>query len=318
VFVPNFVSSAAGVALLAAAAFLRESGKHAVERRALARLPVGPDGIIPGAQPIDLPSRDPRGPVAVLIHGFGDTPQTLSYLAGRLHERGWAVRVPLLPGHGRTLSGWARTRATDWLVAARAELNAVRAAHDMVALIGLSMGGAIATVLASEVNATTTAPTLAPVIALVLISPYLGMPASLRVMADLFWVATPVLPYISGGGGHSILDPVERERSLAYGVVTPRLIHELATIMRRAWATLPEIKIPTLIVQSHLDNRVAPSVATAALARLTAADKRLVWNDRGAHVITVDRGRDEVATTVGDWIDAHLPAGARSRMACPA
>jgi esterase/lipase len=134
-------------------------------------------------------------------------------------------------------------------------------------------------------------------------------------MADSFWVATPVLPYISGGGGHSILDPVERERSLAYGVVTPRLIHELATIMRRAWAALPGIKIPTLIVQSHFDNRVAPSVATAALSRLTVADKRLVWNDRGAHVITVDRGRDEVAATVGDWIGAHLPEGARSRMA---
>ncbi len=303
---------------------VRQWAKHRYEQRSLARHPVGLDGVIPGAEAFTLLAPASGAPAALLLHGFGDTPQTLRYLASSLHERGWTVRVPLLPGHGRTLPEFAGTRGADWLSAARSELAALRSAHETVALVGLSLGGALATILAGEDGAESASgvqivpPTIrrpAPIVALALVSPYLAMPTSLRILADLHWAVTPVVPYWAASGQHSILDPAERSRSLGYGATTPRAVYELSILARQAWAALPAVRIPTMIVQSHHDNRIAPSVAETAFARLTVSDKRLAWIDSGAHVITVDLGHEQVADSVGDWLDTHAFRATPSRVA---
>jgi carboxylesterase len=303
---------AAAVVAIAAGLFLRALTARRYARARSPRLEVGPDGIIVGAGAIDLPGAPgTRRPAALLLHGFGDTPQTLAHLAAHLHDRGWAVRVPLLPGHGRTLREWARTRAADWLSAAREELAALRRQHDAVALVGLSMGGALATVLAArEPSPGASGPERdghsARIVALALVAPYLAMAWWIRALAGLHHVIAPIVPYATGGDRPSILDPDARSRNLAYGVTTPRLVNELAHVVRAARAALPSVGVPALLVQSRHDNRIPPAVAEWAFARLGSADKRLVWIDRGGHVITVDRGREEVAACVGDWLDGHL------------
>src|SRR6476660_8668646 len=105
-------------------------------------------GIIRGAETINMQEGNSRG--ILLLHGFGDTPQTLGLLANELHSAGYDVRAPLLPGHGRTFESFAASRYYDWLSFARNELQVMRASHESVTLVGLSMGGAIAAILASE------------------------------------------------------------------------------------------------------------------------------------------------------------------------
>ena len=323
--VPVLPWAAAFAAIAAGLFLLRLLTSRRYARGRPARLKLGADGIIVGAGPIglsssDTPSDTPSGapgtrqPAALLLHGFGDTPQTLAHLATYLNDRGWTVRVPLLPGHGRTLSEWARTRAADWLDAARAELAALRRQHDAVALVGLSMGGALASVLAAEESARDAASATrdgqtARIVALVLIAPYLAMAWWMRTLAALHHVIAPVMPYAYAGGGPSILDPAEREQNLAYGVTTPRLVNDLAHVVRAARAALPHVTIPTLLVQSRFDNRVRPATAEWALATLGSADKRLVWIDRGGHIITVDHGHEEVASCVHNWLAGQMTAG---------
>jgi carboxylesterase len=233
-----------------------------------------------------------RGAI-LAIHGFGDTPQTVQYLAEALAARGWLVRAPLLPGHGRTIEEFARSGATDWIGAARAEYAALRARHEHTVLLGVSMGGALATIVAGE------SPDLP---ALVLIAPYLAMPWWLSLLA----VSAPVLGigvrYMAGGGGRSIRDPAEAARNLAYGVVTPRLVGALRHVVKMARAAAPNVRAPTLMIQSHHDNRIAPKAATAAFGLLGSEDKKLVWVDTGAHIITVDFGRNDVIANVADWL----------------
>jgi len=306
---------AAAVVAIAAGLLLRALTARRYARARSARLPRGPNGIIMGAGAIDLPGTPgTRPPAALLLHGFGDTPQTLAHLATHLHDRGWAVRVPLLPGHGRTLREWARTRAADWLSAASEELATLRRQHDAVALVGLSMGGALATVLAAREPPPASGPErdapAARIVALALVAPYLAMAWWMRALARLHSVIAPIVPYAKGGDRPSILDPDERERNLAYGVATPRLVHELAHVVRDARAALPSVRMPALLVQSRHDNRIPPAVAEWAFANLGSTDKRLEWIDHGGHVITVDHGREEVVACVGDWLDGHLPARA--------
>ncbi len=312
------------VAALGAAVGARAAAKRAFEARLQARLPVGENGVIPGAEAIDLPSGQAGSPAALLLHGFGDTPQTLGYLAASLHQRGWSVRVPLLPGHGRTMRAWAQTRADDWLGCARRELEALRQTHTVVALVGLSMGAALAAVLAAETPVAgssddeDTSGGEARACCLALLAPYFAVPGWIRLIAAGHPVVGALMPYFSARGSFSILDPVERARSLAYGAATPRLIHELGKIARAAWTALPKISLPTLLVQSHADNRTTPMVANRAMQRIGAAEKRLVWIDDGAHVITVDLGHTAVSACVGEWLDEHLPSRARARTARPA
>jgi carboxylesterase len=274
----------------------RVTARARIERRTAARLPVGADGIIRGAAPIDL--RDgARGVGVLLLHGFADTPQTFGYLAPALHARGWSVHAPLLPGHGRTLEAFAMSGEAQWLDAAREALRDMCARHERVALVGLSMGGELAAVLAAETPALR---------ALVLLAPYLELSPVVRAVSGMPRAAALVAPYLSRGSMRSIHDPEERGRALGYGATPPHALAELGALVARAREALPRITAPTLYVQSRGDNRLAPAVAERAFAAIGAREKRLEWLERSGHVITVDYERDRVIDAVGDWIAAQL------------
>jgi carboxylesterase len=268
------------------------------EREVTARLPVGPDGIIAGAHPIVI---DPPGAQTgvLLLHGFGDTPQSLRYLAEYLGERGYAVRAPLLPGHGRTIRAFARSRSGEWLGAARAARDALQGRCSRVAIVGQSMGGALAVMLAAE----------RPPAALVLLAPYLAPSPGVSRIARWGEVATLLAPYVgSRSGGRSIRDPEERARALGYGLTTPRLLAELARLTTRADAALGDVRSPTLLVQSRDDHRVAAAVAERAIRRLGTRHTRLEWVDECGHVLTVDYQRDRVFELIREWLARHAPA----------
>src|SRR3954468_9523412 len=233
--------------------------------------------IVRGAQAIDL--QEEGSPGVLLLHGFGDTPQTLALLARRLHKSGYSVYAPLLPGHGRTMAAFEQSRARDWIAAAKEAFTQMRLRHDTVSLVGLSMGGALAVLVAAEFDR---------IPALVLVAPYLGMPWLLQAAAATHLVWGRFAGEINAKSPRSIRDPVEREKNLAYGAITGRGLFELWTIVRRARKSLASVKAPTLIIQSREDPRVAPSVAEFAFNALGAPEKKLVWTEGAGHIITVD------------------------------
>ncbi len=265
-------------------------GRH--ERRVDRRLPTGPQGIIPGAEPISLVAPGASMGV-VLLHGFGDTPQTLGSLARVLCEAGFNVDVPLLPGHGRTLKAFAASSGSEWLASARDAHAAMRARHTRVALVGLSLGGALAAAIAAN------DPELA---ALVLLAPYVDSPPVLRVLVRAAPAIGLVLPYVGGEGARSILDPEARAEALAYGATTPQLVRELIAMADVARASLARITAPTLYVQSREDNRLTEAVARRAFDVLGAGTKQLEMLTGCGHVLTVDFCRDRVAALVRNWL----------------
>ncbi len=253
-----------------------------------------PAAVLKGAETIDLQEEGSHG--VLLLHGFGDTPQTLSLLARRLHNGGYSVLVPLLPGHGRTMEAFTRSRADEWIDAARNSLLEMRDRSNTVSVVGLSMGGALAVLLAAESR---------DIPALILIAPYLGMPRLLRIAAATHWLWGGLAGELNGKNPHSIHDPIERERNLAYGAVTGRALYELSRVMNRARKALPAVTAPTLVVQSREDPRISPAVAEFALNELGAKEKKLVWTEGAGHIITVDYGRERVFSEVEKWLRTH-------------
>ena len=286
------------VAVALAVAIWREWRRRQVEWLVHSRLAPGAHGIIPGAEPLSLTSPGARMGV-VLLHGFGDTPQTLASLARALGAEGMDVDVPLLPGHGRTLREFALSNGGEWLAAARAAHAAMRARHARVALVGLSLGGALAATVAAD------DPELA---ALVLLAPYVDTPPLFRVLVRAAPAIGLVLPYVGGEGAQSILDPEARAQALAYGATTPQLVRELVRSADAARASLARIRAPTLYVQSREDNRISEEVANRAFALLGARTKKLEMLSGCGHVLTVDFCRERVAELVREWLTAMMAA----------
>lgn len=284
---------AAALPAVAAWAGVRAVRRVRAERAFDSRHPRGPDGVIVGAEPV-AQAGVAGAPAVLLLHGFGDTPQSLRRLALHLHAvLGWTVHVPLLPGHGRDLPAFARSNAAAWLEAARAALDALRRANPSVALLGQSMGGALAVRLAAE---------RADVLALVLLAPYLGMKPRVDQLARRHRLISLVTAYVNSQADGSIRDPAARSESLGYGAATPRLLYELRAAARDAWEMLPAVRAPTLILQSREDNRILPAHAEQAFARLGTTPKELVWTSGNGHVLSVDFGCEGVFRHAADWL----------------
>ena len=67
-----------------------------------------------------------------------------------LHKEGFSVRAPLLPGHGIGPEGLEKATWRDWVASARLEYTILRESCPRVAVAGVSMGGALAAILAEE------------------------------------------------------------------------------------------------------------------------------------------------------------------------
>lgn len=265
------------------------------ERNFDAAYPRNSDGIIRGAEPIHLTG--PRRGAVLLLHGYNDSPQSVASLAAVLHARGWSVEVPLLPGHGRTLHAFAQSGAAQWMNAARQELATLRSRHAQVAVGGLSMGGAIAFALAAEVS---------DVRAVVGLAPYLRISRGLRILEFVIPVAGLAVRYLSGGGRRSVHDVAASNAMIAYRRSTPRLLAQVDHVAREAFAALPRVRQPVLVVQSREDNRIPAASAIAAFQQVASADKTLHWVTGGGHVVTVDFGHTEVEAFVANWLESRL------------
>jgi carboxylesterase len=250
--------------------------------------------VIKGAETIDLQEEGSHG--VLLLHGFGDTPQTLSLLAIRLAKTGYGVFAPLLPGHGRNMAAFERARADDWVDAARRSLARMSDRYATVSVVGLSMGAALAALIAAEKNT---------IASLVLIAPYLGMPIHIRLAAAVHWLWGPIVGEINARDPRSVRNPIEREKNLAYGTVTGRTLFELARVVRWSRKALPRVTVPTLVILSKEDPRVPPAIGEFALKTLGARDKKLVWTEGAGHIITVDYGRERVFSEVENWLRLH-------------
>jgi len=285
-----FVALAAVVALVLMVRLSRRRAWSAVPSR-----PLGPDGVIVGAAGFEL-SR-PNAPAVLVLHGAGDTPQTVRYLSEQLYARGFHVVAPLLPSHGRTIKEFSRLTADALTAAAFENYHALRSRHSQVGLIGVSMGGALAVQVAAA------APDLP---ALGLVAPYLAMRPHATRLARTSRIWGVLVPAFGSSEGFSIRDPDERRKSLAYGAFTAGALRALYITVQRAVAALPRVAAPTLVIQSREDNRIGVEDAEAAFARLGAREKRLEWITGAAHIITVDYGRERVVELLASWMEERL------------
>jgi carboxylesterase len=110
--------------------------------------------IKPTAEPFSAPARpdltDGRKVGVLVSHGFTGSPASMRPWAESLAEQGYAVELPLLPGHGTRWQELNKVGWRDWCATLTASFDKLRAENDAVVVCGLSLGGALVLRLAAD------------------------------------------------------------------------------------------------------------------------------------------------------------------------
>lgn len=291
-FLPRSLPWLIAVGALWAQRSLRASAR---ERRFRARFPAGPDGIVLGAEPRTYRADSDRA--LLLFHGYNDSPQSLDRVARGLHAAGWTVRLPLLPGHGRSLRAFDDWSEEEVLALAREEYSALRARYRTVVVGGLSMGGAVACSLAAESDAS----------GVVLYAPMLFVPRTMEVVVYTARLWNVLTRYVSGGNKRSIRDREAAAEVIAYGCSSRRSVEALERLCRHTVGRLGFVHAPVIVIQSEEDNRLPLDQSRRAIARIGTKDKTVLFTRGAGHVVTVDHGWQDLLAQTAHWLEARFP-----------
>lgn len=236
----------------------------------------------------------------VLSHGFTGSPHGLRTWAHAFAAAGFAVRMPLLPGHGTSWQELARTTWQQWHAALDDAYLELDAECDYVFAAGLSMGGALALRIAAT----------RPVAGVVLVNPGLVIDDPRAPLAGILKLVMKSTPAIA----NDILKEGMDEG--AYPRTPVAAAHELNKMFKDTIRILPRVTAPVQVYRSTVDHVVSDSSIVALRRGLTHAPLELVRLENSYHVATMDNDADRIFAGSVDFIRSVVStAGAASASA---
>jgi carboxylesterase len=226
----------------------------------------------------------------LLIHGYTATTAEVRPLAEMLHEWGYTVAAPLLPGHYTTPTDANHYRWQDWVCAVDETYNQLASRCSHVFIAGESAGGALALYLAGEHPEAAGVIVFAPalrlqlrpldVALLYLMSPFVAYVPKRQMDADSLWQGYPVNPL--------------------------RGAIELLRLQRQLWPRLKAITQPLFIGQGRRDTTVDLRVPDELYAAVGSAVKEVHWFDQSGHCVIIDVERESAFEMVHAFIERVL------------
>jgi carboxylesterase len=248
--------------------------------------------VLPGCEPFSSAG----GSLGVLVlHGFTGNPSSMRPLAQRFAAAGFTVDLPRLPGHGTSVEDALTTRWSDWSHAALAAFDALAERSAKVAVVGLSMGGALAAYVAEQRPG---------VAACVFINPLLRPqpPEVLALIDDA--VAGGVTVFDKGS------DPVVKKEGVeesAYTVWPLPALKSLMDSLPAVHAALGTIAAPSLVLTSREDHTVPTDNSLDLVAALRGPVEHL-WLENSDHVATIDNDQELLEATTLSFVERVLGA----------
>jgi carboxylesterase len=236
----------------------------------------------PMSDPFPLgPYSAPGGPHgALVLHGFTGNPSSMRGVAEALADAGFAVELPLLPGHGTSVEDMLTTNFTDWAAAVEEAYLELAGRAASVVVAGLSMGATLGAWVAAR------NPGIAGLVAIN------GMfeppaPAFLDLLRTTLDQGCDRLPAI----GSDIAMPGVSEG--AYDAAPVRPLISLMEATTELHDRLGQVRCPVLILTSREDHVVPPN-SSDVLAEALGGPVERVMLERSYHVATLDFDRDLV------------------------
>jgi carboxylesterase len=231
-----------------------------------------------------------------ICHGFTGSPLSVLPWARHLADQGFAVSVPLLPGHGTDWRDLAGHNWQDWYLAfelAYREL-AGRTRHCFVA--GLSMGGTIALRAAAR----------HPVAGVAVVNPGLSFyDPRVRYIGLLKYLQRTTVPVQEQ---NPTATPTEDGD---YSLTPLAAVHQLRRLFRATAKELPAVAAPALVFKSDTDVVVPASSLELLRRRLGSRDVEVVPLRKSGHVATLDVEAPLIFEQSTRFFLQHAAAGSR-------
>ncbi len=226
---------------------------------------------IPNSEPFELIG----GQIAVLlIHGFSGSPLSVKPWAEKLHQSGFTVNVPRLPGHGSNWNEMNQTRWEEWFAEVENKFRELKSRHQRVFVAGFSMGGALslrlATIYRNEIEG------------ILLVNPSIGDD---RLIMRLVPFLKYFIPSVKGRGTDVAAPNPPRH---SYGRTPLRALHSLQKLWRVVRRDLHLIDQPLMIGYSINDHVVNPKFSEILIDNVSSMDIREVVFERSFHNVALD------------------------------
>jgi len=253
----------------------------------------GNNGFMAGAEPFFIYPSTKVG--VLLLHGFTSTPAQFMELAEYLAGKGISVYAPLLAGHGTKPDDLGKTTAKDWVESGQKYLDEFLDKVNKVFILGNSFGGNIAFKLSMDYP-----DKVAGVISI-------GTPVWIR---GHHWRKYRAFTY-------GYIKKYWRKPRAFFRSTTPRLIDEITyskipstaireffNFVNKSFKMMPQVKVPTLLIQADIDPIVNPKSALRIHDCLGSKDKRICWiNDSFSHSMMEDDNRGKVYKKIYNFVE---------------
>ena len=240
--------------------------------------------------PFDLPGSSRAA--ALCLHGLTGTPYEVRPLGEALSQAGIRAVGPALPGHNESPQSLAKVRYQQWLESARVQLRDLRDRHEVVFVVGLSMGGLLTLALASEerVDAAVT----------------VGTPLRLsQPLATFMPLLKYLVPFPRKREGSNICDPAARRRHPSYEVMPLAAVRQLQHLQRLVRGALGRVTAPLLVAHGAHDATADPADSKEILDRAGSREREHLILEDSAHVVPVDRDGPRLAAAIVDFLTRY-------------
>jgi carboxylesterase len=232
--------------------------------------------------------------VAILaIHGWTACPFEMREMGQHLFQQDCNVFGVRLAGHGTEVKDFARYGQQDWERSTQKGLAIATLLGRKVIIVGESMGGALAAILAA------TFPELVDKI--ILCAPSLRI-ADRKAEYSRFRLLRLFMPTVDFG------DLPDWQKRYWYSKIPTTGVAELLKVARKARRLGPSISSPILIIQATNDQMVNPKGALQfyhTLMKFQQTEKQLIFFEKGHHNLTVDLNpqKNQVIKWISEFID---------------
>lgn len=211
-----------------------------------------------------------------------------------LAQQGYSVMGVRLAGHATRMEDMIRSRYTDWIASVEDGYHILSAAADRIFLLGLSMGGVLALLMATRLEA-------AGVVAMC--TPF-QMPIDAPIPLPVVRLFSRIVPYFRKGKepGEGWFDRQAFKQHVEYPRYPVRAGVELKLLLAEMRRALPQVTVPVLLIHSRDDGPVLQDSMNKIAAQLGTQDKQLIWITGSGHVITEEPQHQRVFEAAADFI----------------
>ena len=221
----------------------------------------------------------------LLVHGFTGSPHSMRPVAQRFMELGYAVEMPVLTGHATRWQDLRDSTYQQWLDSAERGYRRLTNQGLQVVVIGMSMGGTVATHLSARL----------PVAGTVLINPYM---VDVNPMMRHAGKVSKVLPVLKAIGSDIAVPGVSEG---AYSLVPTAAVHQLHLLGAETRALIPQLKSPVRYLRSLGDHTGLDSSHRYFLEHCSVPVE-FRWLTRSYHVATLDYDAEYLLSAIQAFV----------------